>query len=260
MQQDDKFGSWRQCLLAIGALLALAAAPASPRPPLVLAAASLQEAMADAADAWARHGHPRPVLSFAASSALARQVETGAPADLFASADEDWMDDVARHGLLAAGSRADLAGNQLVVVAPAASRVSLGTLRGRALAAVLARGPLAMADPGSVPAGRYGKAALQRLGAWTLIAPHVVRGDSVRAALALVERGAAPFGIVYRTDALASRAVRIAGIFPASSHPPIRYPVARLTGSTSADAEPFRRFLLGREGRAILLRHGFTPH
>ena len=243
----------RRTLLAALLLLAVPAG-AQARGPLVLAAASLQGAFDEAAEAWARRGHPRPVLSYAASSALARQVLAGAQADLFASADEDWMDVLAKAGRIVPGTRTDIAGNRLVVVAARGSRVrpTVETL-GRALGA----GPLAMADPGSVPAGRYGRAALERLGAWGQVEGRVVRAENVRAALALVERGAAPFGIVYATDARASSRVRVAGVFPAGSHPPIRYPVARLRGG-SAEAEGFRRFLLSREGQAILARHGFT--
>lgn len=238
-------------------LLALIASPAASaeRGPLVLAAASLQEAMNAAADGWAAAGHPRPVLSFAASSALARQVQAGAPADLFASADEEWMDVLDRAGLLAAGTRGALAGNRLVVVARAKWH---GPLTRATLGRVLAAGPVAMADPDAVPAGKYGRAALIRLGAWDAVAPHVVRAENVRAALALVERGAAPFGIVYATDARASRAVRVAGVFPADSHPPIRYPVARLKASSDRQAEGFRRWLLSARGRAVFARFGFT--
>jgi molybdate transport system substrate-binding protein len=232
----------------------LAAAPAS-RPPLVLAAASLQEAMTAAADAWAREGHPRPELSFAASSAEARQVEAGAPADLFASADEEWMDRLAGEGLLAPGTRGDLVGNRLVVVAP---RTWRGRLTRATLARTLAAGPVAMADPDAVPAGKYGRAALTKLGAWDAVSPHVVKAENVRAALALVEHGAAPFGIVYATDARAAPDLRTAGLFPADSHPPIRYPLARLKASTSGEAEGFRRWLLGPKGRAVLARYGFT--
>jgi molybdate transport system substrate-binding protein len=243
-----------RALLAALALLLIGAAPA---PPVVLAAASLQESMNAAADAWVKHGHVRPVISFAASSALARQVEAGAPADLFASADEAWMDELQTKGLLAAGSRSDFLGNRLVVVAPLNGRAHVPA-RGAALARVLSAGPLAMADPDSVPAGKYGKAALIKLGAWDAVASHVVRAENVRAALALVERGAAPFAIVYATDARASKLVRIAGMLPADSHPPIVYPLARLKASTNAEGESFRRFLLSREGRAIFVRFGFT--
>jgi molybdate transport system substrate-binding protein len=210
-----------------------------------------------AADAWARHGHVRPVISFAASSALARQIEAGAPADLFASADEAWMDELQGKGLLAPGTRSAFLGNRLVVVAPLTGSAHVPA-RGAALGRVLGGGPLAMADPESVPAGKYGKAALIKLGAWEAVASHVVRAENVRAALALVERGAAPFAIVYATDARASKLVRIAGMFPADSHPPIVYPLARLRASTNQEGEGFRRFLLSREGRAIFLRFGFT--
>jgi molybdate transport system substrate-binding protein len=245
-------------IAVLAALLWLAlpdAAAAQRRGPLVLAAASLQEAMAGAADTWVRQGHARPVLSFAASSALARQAQAGGAADLFVSADEDWMDYLDRRGLLVPGTRADLVGNRLVVIVPATSRARV-TLR--TLARQLSAGPLAMADSSSVPAGRYGKAALERLGAWTAVAPHVVSGDSVRAALLLVERGAAPFGIVYATDARASSRVRVAGVFPAASHPRILYPLARLKTSTSSEAEGFRRFLLSPAGKAIFVRFGFS--
>lgn len=232
------------------------AARAQERGPVVLAAASLQEVMTDAATAWERQGHPRPVLSFAGSPALARQVQAGAPADLFISADEEWMDALAVKGLLAPGTRGVLAGNRLVVVAPVGSGSQLTTAT---LASTLASGPVAMADPDAVPAGKYGRVALQRLGAWAAVSPRVVRAENVRAALALVERGATPYGIVYRTDARASAKVRVAGLFPAASHPPIRYPVARLARSKSPEAEAFRAFLLSPEGRAIFARRGFTP-
>ncbi|WEK43322.1 MAG: molybdate ABC transporter substrate-binding protein [Candidatus Sphingomonas colombiensis] len=228
---------------------------AQPRAPLVLAAASLQESMNAVADEWAGAGHARPVVSFAASSALARQVIAGAPADLFVSADEEWMDALGSKGLLARNTRADLVGNRLVVVEPTKGRTRLTA---RTLGTTLARGPVAMADPAAVPAGKYGQAALEKLGAWSAVAPHVVRAENVRAALALVERGAAPFGIVYETDARASSKVRVAGIFPASSHAPIRYPIARLAASRTAEAEGFRRFLLGARGQAIFARFGFT--
>ena len=189
-------------------------------------------------------------------------MEAGAPADLIASADEQWMDELQTRGLVAPGTRADLLGNRLVVVAPVGGTARLGStgggVEGGRLAAVLARGPVAMADPAAVPAGLYGKAALERLGAWPAIAPHVVRADSVRAALALVERGAAPFGIVYATDAMASKAVRIAGVFPEGSHPPIRYPLARLARSRNVEAEGFRRFLTSDAGQAVFRHFGFT--
>lgn len=245
-------------LLSLLALVLMAGpATAQERAPLVLAAASMQEALTDAGDAWAKAGHERPRLSFAASSALARQIAAGGRADLFISADGDWMDDVARRGLIVAGTRAVLARNQLVVVSrPGLPRVV--ATKGAALGRLLGGGALAMADPDSVPAGKYGREALTRLGAWQAVAPHVVRAENVRAALALVERGAAPYGIVYATDARAATGVQVAGVFPLRSHAPIVYPLARLTAGASPEAEGFRRFLLSRAGQAILARRGFT--
>lgn len=252
---------WRRTVsLFLAALFGLAgSAVAQPRPPLVLAAASLQESLTDAANAWAAKRHPKPVLSFAASSALARQVSAGAPADMFISADEEWMDDLAKKGLIQPRTRVSFLANRLVLVAPASRPAPRLAIRpGFPLAPSLGSGRLAMADPDAVPAGRYGKAALTRLGVWSAVEPKVARAENVRAALALVARGEAPFGIVYATDALASKDVRVVGTFPANSHAPITYPLALLRAATSPDAEGFRRFLLSREGKAIFIRHGFT--
>ena len=248
-------------LLLLLALLAGAPAPAAPpRPALVLAAASLQESLSAAADAWARTGHPRPVLSFAASSALARQVEAGAPADLFVSADAEWMDYLAQRRLIAAGTRAQLVTNRLVLIAPAASPVHLAISPRMALAPALGSGRLAVADPDSVPAGRYAREALTRLGAWPQVSGRLARAENVRAALALVARGEAPLGVVYATDALAEPRVRVVGLFPATSHAPITYPMARLARSTNPEAEAFRRFLLSPAAKAIFRRYGFGTH
>ena len=253
----------RRVLAVLSALLlgwvATAALAAQPKPPLVLAAASLQESLTAAADAWHRKGHPRPVLSFAGSSALARQIEAGAPADLFISADEAWMDAVQKADAVVPGTRATFLANRLVLVASATRSTKAAVRPDSTLAKTLAAGPVAMADVGSVPAGKYGKASLQHMGIWAAVAPHVVQADNVRAALALVERGAAPFGIVYATDARASPKVKVVGVFPARSHPPIRYPVARLKAGTSPDAEDFRRFLISPAGKAVFARYGFTP-
>ena len=255
-------------------LLALVAAPApagarpadaqpagaqpAAKPPLVLAAASLHDALGALADGWAARGHPRPVLAFAASSALARQVAAGAPADLFISADVQWMDDLAARQLIDPASRAVLAGNQLVLIAPAGSRLRLRAAPGFALAAALGQGRLALADPDAVPAGIYARQALTSLGVWPAVAGRIARAENVRAALALVARGAAPLGVVYVTDARAEPRVQVVATFPAASHPPIVYPLARLTSATSPDAEPFRRYLLSAEARAITARFGFT--
>lgn len=251
----------RHLLSAIALLLLLAptaqAAPGN-RGPLVLAAASMQEAMTAAADAWTRQGHARPVLSFAGSSALARQIRAGAPADLFLSADEDWMRDVEQAGFVVRGTRTNMVGNRLVLVTPKAKPVRLRIGRAMPIARALGNGRLAMADPDSVPAGKYGKAALTNLGVWPSVAGRIARGDNVRAALALVERGEVPLGIVYATDARVASGVAIVGAFPARSHPPIRYPIARLTGSRHKEGEAFRRFLLSSTGKAIFTRYGFT--
>ncbi len=246
----------RPLLLAMSLTLSVPAA-AQTRAPLVLAAASLQESLTAAAEAWAKTGHPRPVISFAASSVLARQVEAGGGADLFVSADQEWMDALAAKRLIVANTRVTFLGNRLVVVAAKDNPVRIPVRPPAALARVLAAGPLAMADA-PVPAGRYAEAALRSLGVWTAVAPKVVRGDSVRAALVLVERGAAPLGIVYATDARASRTVRVAGVFPVSSHPAITYPIARIAGSRNPEGEAFRRFLVSAKGKAIFVRYGFT--
>jgi molybdate transport system substrate-binding protein len=261
MQPNDEGVARRGALFLFSGLAALCAMPGAAwaqRPPLVLAAASMQDALNAAADAFARTGRPRPTLSFAASSALARQIEAGAPADLFVSADEPWMDAVEARGLLAPRSRAVVAGNRLVLVAPVTRRGDVDLRARGALLRALGNGRLAMADPDAVPAGRYGRAALTKLGLWSNVDARVARAENVRAALALVERGAAPLGIVYATDARASKGVRIIATFAADTHPPIRYPIARLKRSTDVDAELFRRFLLRRQGQAILARYGFT--
>lgn len=249
----------RQLFLAVLIMLSVVVpARAQERGPLVLAAASLQEGLNEAADAWAAKRHPRPVISFAASPALARQIEAGAPADLFISADEEWMDYVAAKGLLRAGTRVPFLSNRLVLIAPSASRGRLVIGRNFPLARALGTGRLAMADPDSVPAGKYGKAALTSLGVWPSVQAKVARAENVRAALALVDRGEAPLGIVYATDARASGRVRVIGMFPANTHPAITYPVAVLRSSAHRDAEAFRRFLISRAGIAIFAGRGFA--
>ncbi len=249
--------------LAVAALLALLVWLAAPpgdgdrTGPVVLAAASMHDALEDAADAWAAQGHARPVLSFAASSAAARQVEAGAPADLFVSADEEWMDELEQRSLLVAGSRAVLATNRLVLIAPVGSDLQIEPAPGFPLSAALGDGRLAIAETGSVPAGRYAKAALNNLGVWSDVSDRLAPAENVRAALQLVVRGAAPLGITYATDASSEPAVRIVGRFPADSHPPIRYPLALVAAGDHPDADAFRAFLLSGQGMAILARHGF---
>lgn len=221
----------------------------SARGPVVLAASSMQESLADVAGAWAADGHPAPVLSFAATSALARQIERGAPADVFVSADRDWMDTLAEQGLLREGTRRDIVSNRLVLVRrKGAARRDL---------ADLGAGKLALADPVAVPAGRYAKAALGTLGQWHTVEGKVVPAENVRAALALVERGEAALGIVYATDAAASDKVEVVRELPADSHPPIRYPAAVLASSEHPDAAAFLAFLQSSEAQGVFRKHGF---
>jgi len=246
---------------AFGTLALLLATPTLAAGPLVLGAASLQESLNAVADAWAAKGHPRPVISLAASSALARQIEAGAPADIFISADEQWMDDVAAKGFVRAGTRADLLGNALVLVAPLDSRVHVRIAPGFPLAKALDTTPggrLATGTVTAVPAGIYAKQALTKLGVWDSVSARIAGADSVRAALALVERGEAPLGIVYATDAKADAKVRAVGVFPETSHDPILYPVAILNAASNPDTAAFRAFLASGAAKAIFRAHGFS--
>lgn len=241
--------------------IALAHGPTTTTPITVFAAASMKESLDEAGIAWTRSGGARVRISYAASSALARQIEAGAPADVFISADRDWMDELQSHALLAPGSRRDLLANSLVLIAPADSAVRAVSLQHSAelIGALGRNGKLALALTASVPAGRYARASLESLGAWTQVQPRVVEAENVRAALVLVARGEAALGIVYATDALADPRVRVVARFPASSHPPIVYPVARLASSRQPQAQAFAAWLHGRQARAIFTRHGFAP-
>jgi molybdate transport system substrate-binding protein len=232
--------------------------PDRQRAPVVLAASSLQEALEAAAEAWAAKGHKKPVLSFAASSALARQIEAGAPADLFISADEEWMDALEAKHLVRQGSRVPLLGNSLVLIARASSKADLIIAPDFPIAGALEGGRLALADPSSVPAGRYAQDAFEHLGVWPQVSDHIAAAQNVRAALALVARGEAPLGVVYATDAQAEPKVRVVDVFPPSSHAPIVYPIAILKRSTNPEADDLRTFLLSPEGKAVFQRFGFT--
>jgi molybdate transport system substrate-binding protein len=189
---------------------------------------------------------------------LAKQIEAGAPAGVFVSADPEWMDYLAQRGLIEAGSRRDLLGNRLVLIAPADSRVMLRLTPGAPLAAALGGGRLATGDPDAVPAGRYAREALIALGLWNKVSSRLVRAENVRAALEYVARGEAPLGIVYRTDALADKRVRIVDTFAADSHEPIIYPLA-LTVHAGAAAARFATFLESPAARQIFARYGFEP-
>lgn len=244
--------------LAVPFLLALAAAlPARAETVVVFAAASLKESLDAVARAFEASSGHRVAVSYAGSGALARQVGAGAPAALFISADADWIAHVEGKGLVVPGSRRDLLANELVLVAPAASKSQLRLAPGVDVARALGAGRLALADPASVPAGRYAKAAFERLGAWGAIERRVAAVDNVRAALALVARGEAPLGVVYRTDALAERGVRIVDAFPASSHPPIVYPMVRLRRAATPAAAALAEHLASPASRAAFERHGF---
>ena len=236
---------------------ALAVPMAHAQGALVFAAASLKEALDEVGGSFALGRAGRVDVSYAASGALARQIERGAPADIFISADTDWIDYVEQHGLAVPGTRRNLLANDLVLVAPAASQARVSLAPGVDLAAALGKGRLAMADPESVPAGKYGRAALTSLGAWKSVEGRIAPSENVRAALALVARGEAPLGIVYRTDALAVKGVRIVDTFPAASHPPIVYPLVVLKRSTSPVANAFAGYLASPDARAIFERHGF---
>jgi len=232
--------------------------PALADPVKVFAAASLKDALDAVTKAWATKAVGKSVTaSYAASSALAKQIEAGAPADLFLSADLDWMDELEKKGLLADGTRKSLLGNTLVLVAPVGSGVKLELKSGADLQGALAGGKLAMADVKAVPAGKYGKAALDKLGLWAGVEPSVAQAENVRAALALVARGEAKLGIVYGTDARAEPKVEVVGVFPDPSHAPIVYPVAELKAATNPDAMALLGFLESPEAAAIFKAQGF---
>jgi molybdate transport system substrate-binding protein len=225
---------------------------------IVFAAASLTDALGEIGRKYEAEGKGRIVASFASSSDLARQIEHGAPADLFLSADEQWADYLDRRGLIEKGSRLDLLSNELVLVAPAGNAVELPIAAGFPLAAALGDGRLAVGDPDHVPAGIYARQALESLGVWTSVEGRLARAGSVRAALLFVERGDCPLGIVYRSDALSDPKVRVIGTFPAGSHLPVVYPAARLTGRNSPAALQFLRYLSSPEAAAIFKKYGFA--
>ncbi|MEO8487137.1 MAG: molybdate ABC transporter substrate-binding protein [Betaproteobacteria bacterium] len=243
-------------MLAI-ASIGLASSVAAAQPVTVFAAASLTNALEEVGAAWKAPGRAPVRFSFAASSTLAKQIEQGAPADLFASADEQWMDYLVERRLVDASSRRDFAANRLVLIVPADKPATIDLKPGIDYANLFAGERIATGDPAHVPVGRYAEQALKSLGAWNAIAPRLVRAESVRAALAFVERGEVAAGIVYATDAAISTRVRVAGTFPPGSHPRIVYPVALVAGRATDEARALFAFLNGPEARAILRRHGF---
>lgn len=242
----------------LAALLAAAfALPAAADRVTVFAAASLQEALEANARAFESATRHKVVISYAGSNALARQIENGAPAGLFISADTAWVDYVESKGLALAGSRRNLLANELVLVAPASSLTQLKLAPGVDIAAALGAKRIALANPEAVPAGKYARAALTALGAWDAVAGRVAATDNVRAALALVSRGEAPLGVVYRTDALADQGVRIVDAFPAHTHPPIVYPMVTLRKAGTPAVAALAAYLVSPEARATFGKFGF---
>jgi molybdate transport system substrate-binding protein len=225
---------------------------------VVFAAASLKNALDDIAAKWQSDTGKHPVISYGASPALAKQIEAASPADIFISADLAWMDYLGERKLIVQASRHDLLGNTLVLIAPKDSAINLTIGPGFPLAASLGDGRLAMAEPNTVPAGKYGKAALEKLGVWSTVEKRVAAAETVRAALLLVARGEAPLGIVYRTDAAAEPGVKIAATFPADTHPPIVYPIALTAASTSPDAAAFAAYLRSPAARPLFEKQGFA--
>jgi molybdate transport system substrate-binding protein len=263
------FTSLRVQLFACAAFLAFAFTSAAGaegskpstagRPIVVFAAASLTDVLGEIGKAYTAQTGVEVKTSFAASSALARQIESGAKAEVFFSADEEWMNYLAQRNLLQMKTRQDVVANRLVLVAPATSTAKVTIEQGFSLADVLGRtGRLATGDPDSVPVGKYAQAALTKLGAWNATAPRLVRAENVRAALAYVARGEAPLGIVYATDAQAEKRVKVIAAFPIDSHPAIRYPIAA-TKSASPDGVKFVDFVRSRQSAEIFRKYGFEP-
>ena len=231
-------------------------AHAAEQPVRVFAAASLTNALTDIGAEWQKAGHPKPSLAFAATSALAKQVESGAPADVFASADLAWMDYLEQRGRVVAGTRKNLIGNELVLIVPAGKRIRVKMTRGFNISEAFS-GKVCTGEPGVVPAGIYAKQALQSLGWWAALQPRMVGTDDVRTALAFVEHGECPLGIVYATDAKISVKVDVMATFPASTHAPIVYPFAAVKGARP-ESKAFLAFVASPAAAAIFKKYGFV--
>jgi molybdate transport system substrate-binding protein len=243
----------------VAAPLATAARPAAADDVVVFAAASLKNALDELVAAYKAETGKPVTVNYAASSALAKQIEQAAPADIFFSADLDWMNELEGKGLIRKETRVTLLGNKLVLVAPKDSTATIDLVPAAKLADLLGvDGKLAMANIDAVPAGKYGKAALTKLGIWDSVSARVVQADNERAALAFVARGEAPAGIVYRTDANAEPAVKVIAEFPDDSHPPILYPVALMAASKNPDAKAFLEFIQSDRAKAAYEKQGFT--
>ena len=238
-------------------LCAMPAAHAAERTLTVFAAASLSTVLQQVGDAYTAETRQPLRFSFAASSVLARQIESGAPADVFVSADEQWMDFLQTRKLIQPATRANIVANSLVLIAPADSTLVLKIAPGFALSAALGTaGRLSTGDPASVPVGLYARAALTQLGVWATVENRVVAADNVRTALNFVARGEAPLGIVYATDAKSEPKVRVVDVFASATHPPILYPAAA-TVIAGAEAAGFLRFMQGPKARQLFAAAGF---
>ncbi len=231
---------------------------AQQKPIVVFAAASMKNALDDVDNAYSKQSGVKIVASYEASSTLMKQIEQGAPADVFLSADLKWMDYGVERKLINTATRVNLLGNRLVLIAPKDSKTDAVTIApGFNLAALAGGGRVAVGDVRAVPAGLYAKAALEKLGVWAAVEPKLAMAENVRAALVLVARGEAPFGIVYETDARIDPGVKIVGVFPEDSHPPIIYPAA-LTTNATPDAAPYLAFLRTAAAKTTFERYGFT--
>jgi molybdate transport system substrate-binding protein len=246
-------------VLVVLSSILVAVSSASDETVRVFAAASLKNALDEIAESWKQSVGEQVVVSYAASSALAKQIAEGAPADIFISADLAWMDDLDSKNFIATDTRKNLLGNTLVLIAPAGSGKTIALKSGTDFAVALGGGKLSVAEVKSVPAGRYAKAALEKLGMWAGVEPHLAMSENVRAALTLVARGEAPLGIVYGSDAKAESKVDVVGVFPEDSHPPIIYPAAIVAASTNPDAKAFFAFLSSAAAGKIFAPHGFKP-
>jgi molybdate transport system substrate-binding protein len=255
--------SWRKgmaAMIAVAGLVANLAFPARAQeaPIVVFAAASLKNALDAVNAAWGKGTGKKASISYAASSALARQIEQGAPAQMFISADLDWMDYLANKNLIKPETRSNLLGNRVVLIAPKDRARAIDIKPDVDLAKVLGDGRLAIANVDTVPAGRYGKAALEKLDVWASVSAKVAQAENVRAALLLVSRGEAPAGIVYQTDAASDPRVSIIGAFPEDAHPPIIYPIALTSTAASPDAAALLAYIRSDKAKPMFEVHGFT--
>ena len=246
------------CLMTSVVGSAVATAAEDTKSVLVFGAASLTDVLDELGKAFTAKTQVPVKSSLAASSALAKQIEAGAPADVFFSADLEWMDYLDQRKLLRPGSRHDVVLNRLVLIAPVDSKVNLKIAPGFDLLKALGDGKLVTGDPDSVPVGKYAHTALEKLGVWDRVSGRLVRAENVRSALAFVARGEAQLGIVYQTDALAEKRVRIVDVFPEDSHPPVTYPIA-LTTRASPEAQRFEDFVVSDAAKPIFRKYGFQP-